>query len=244
MASGRGRAARYTNGVQRLAFVLLAIGCTSSPGRPSAAVDAASDVDDAIVITEPAPTDRPPVMCPALNVKPAATTSLVQPFCDPTFANEADCPATAPEPGTACPRPMRCAYERSAGGFSGAACEGTWTLVTRDCGKSCDAPPITLKAIPPVAACGSQPEIDCGNRTDATDQEAANRQFNVAAQCCGAPSENSVFVKLEDGCAVSFAFARGEDTRFIECFARLFAGRRLSCAKNLTCLTASWSTLK
>jgi hypothetical protein len=169
-----------------------------------------------------------------------------QAYCDGTAVNPPECPATKPEPSSACsPKGIRCAYPLdSAVATYGCNGNGTWNSGVSHCFATCD-PALPEDAVASAPACGSLPDMPCDGNAGLTDLERATWLLDGVAQCCNPSPESSISVVLENGCATSVHVdASGSDLGFGDCFRTLIAGRRFSCATGLSCLQAVWSTLQ
>ncbi len=162
-----------------------------------------------------------------------------QSWCDAAVANPASCPPNKPSPGSACPTAgLQCAYDRSPGGLTLDTCGEYWAERVRYCMDTCEPSDAATEA-PAVPACGALPDAECAGGPTATDQERADRTLRQIADCCYAHTESTLTAWLSDGCVSAMA----GPPDLVACMNGLLAGRRLSCAKTLSCVRTEWSTL-
>ena len=171
---------------------------------------------------------------------PAGYTGIpAQSWCAPATANPPGCPLEKPLPGAACSASgLQCAYAKAPEGLLLETCGQAWMDVARGCTRTC-APSGTSVATPQQPACGALADIQCAGGAGATDQERADRTLGEIAACCGGVTETILVVWLQDGCAS----AASGPPALVSCMNGLLAGRRLDCAKGLSCATYEWSTL-
>lgn len=234
----------------RWSFVALAMlaACSSSAESPIDPPTETGAWDATPLEAEPelrAPTDAG---CPWLeNVGAAVETGApMQAWCLAGTTNAAECPASAPEPGSACaPERLTCRYALEATYARVSTCaKGKWLDQAIRCASAC-APKSGGTYSLGGAACGSAPDIACADNDHFTDYERAAMRLRAFVECCGGLNENSMVVRLVDGCATSIELARSDlyAERLAGCLTKRLAGRRLLCATS-ACVELEWSTLK
>lgn len=161
-----------------------------------------------------------------------------QSWCAPV-ANPPECPVERPLAGSACSTAgLQCAYEKTLEGLLLDTCDQSWLEVAHWCNRTC-TPSGSSVATPQQPGCGTLADIQCAGGATATSQERADRTLREIAACCGVPNETILVVWLEDGCAS----AASGPPELVSCMNGLLAGRRLDCAKELSCVMSEWSTL-
>lgn len=170
--------------------------------------------------------------------------------CDGSVKNAPDCPASVPEPGSACTSESVCLYEEEPPHIVQSRCSaGTWTNVPHTCSDECAEPDagaldgITV-AVP--GTCGSE-EVSCGPESflTLTDLEQLRFALSKIASCCLA-LEVEVRVTFAGGCATTVtvgpqSFAKPD---VAECVAKSLAGKRIDCALTQSCASVVLTTLK
>lgn len=171
---------------------------------------------------------------------PADYTGVpVQSWCAPAAANPPACPLDKPLAGAACSiSGLQCAYEKTPDEFVLATCGQGWAEAAHLCHIPC-TPSGSSVDTPAQPACGALADIQCAGGVGATDQERTNRTLEDIGACCAAENETTLVVLLVDGCAS----AASGPPALVNCVNALLAGRRLDCAKELSCAKAEWSTL-
>jgi len=193
----------------------------------------------------PRPTDAG---CPWLEDAGASveTGAPMQAWCLASTTNAAECPSSAPEPGSPCAREgLACRYALEATDARVSTCtKGKWLDQSIRCAGACAAMSGGTYSLG-SATCGSAPDIACAANDHFTDYERATTRLRAFVDCCGGLNENSMLVRLVDGCATSIELTRPDSSaeRLMACLKTRFAGRRLLCATS-ACVTMEWSTVR
>jgi hypothetical protein len=183
--------------------------------------------------------DTGPCVFPSPDGAGGDASLPAQPWCAPAAVNPPDCPLAKPLAGSACSTTgLQCAYAKTLEGFVLQTCEQSWFEVAHWCNHPC-TPSASSIPTPQQPACGALADIPCAGGASATNQERADRTLREIAACCGVPNETTLVVWIADGCASAAA----GPPDLVSCMNGLLAGRRLACAKELSCMTSEWSTL-